>query len=364
MKILILAKPSYTGVSWYRYQQFAYHANRMGLADVKYMDFDLSDEEFDAVMEKADVIVTRLTPKLDYLLDTYKTPFVVDLDDSLDHVDPLSDTYRAMGVREVTLGDGSYLWKDGEGGFDISKNRKFISDIKKALGRVHGVTTTTVLLKQYIDHFNKNTVIIPNAIDFDLFAEVSDLSKKEVRMVWSGGSTHYADLAHVAPSIKNLMERYENLHFYMLGVVFKGILKDFPKDRVHTGGWIQADGHGFRLSCIDGDIGICPINDTSFNRMKSSVKFYEYSACGMATIAPALPPYSDDIADGVNGLLYSDLSEFEDKVGLLIKDSLKRAEIASHALKYIKENRDVTQITKDWVDYLVAVANESRNNNS
>lgn len=359
-KILILSTPNYGGVSWYRHQQFAYKAKELGLADIQYMNFDLDPLSYDRVMSMADVIYTRLAPNLPAIIQKYKTPVVIDLDDSLDDHDPLSDTYRAMGTQEVQLADGTWLWKDGERGFDLEGNIERSNLLKKALSKVHGATTTTITLKDYIAQYNENVAIIPNAINPTLFADVTDNTKgkDEVRMVWSGGSTHYSDLMEIKPSIAKLMDKYPNLHLYVVGTLFKGFVKGLPPERVHTSPWLRADGHGFRLSCIDGDIGICPINDTPFNRNKSSVKFYEYSASGMATVAKGIPPYTDDIADGRNGFLYHSREEFEDKVSLLIDDPLKRAEIASESLRYVTTHRNIENITKDWANYLKAVADE------
>jgi glycosyltransferase involved in cell wall biosynthesis len=359
-KILILAKPEYAGVSWYRHQQFAKKAKEQALADVQYINFDLSPTDYDRVINMADVVYTRLNPKLPEMMEQYNVPFVIDLDDSLDDHDPLSDTYRAMGTCEVQLQDGTFLWKDGERGFDLEANVQRNKKLKEALTKVHGATTTTLTLRNYIAEYNENVAIIPNAIDPELFADVTanTRGKDEIRMVWSGGSTHFSDLMAIKPHVGSLMEKYKSLHFYVVGTAFKGFLKELPEERVHTSPWLRADGHGFRLSCLDGDIGICPINDTPFNRNKSSVKYYEYSMAGMATVAAGIPPYTDDIADDINGLLYSDLSEFESKVVELIEDPLKRAEIASEGLKYVKKCRDVNDIAKDWVEYLLAVAKE------
>ena len=54
---------------------------------------------------------------------------------------------------------------------------------------------------------------------------------------------------------------------------------------------------------------------------KSCLKFYEYGACGMATIAPRILPYSEEV-----DYTYADLNDFENKFKKLLKDKELRRE--------------------------------------
>lgn len=357
--LLLMEKGEPNGASWYRYVQFAKKANELGIADVQYIDLKLSEKDLTTVLNKADVYFSRVSsPVLPVVLkdDKRKKRVVIDMDDSLDDVDPLSDHYSGLGIKEVQLADGTYLWKDHVGGFNAWRNRMRVEEYKENLTKADALICTTFELKNYLEQFNKVCAVIPNAINFDLFPKVTDPLKRGKRLGWSGGSSHYSDLAELQTTLKVLMESNVDLSLYLYGVHFKGITKDLPQDRVITKGWVQSEAHGYRLACSDWDLGFCAIRDTTFNRMKSSVKYYELAALGVCTIARNIPPYSDDIVHGENGILYDSPQDFGLKVQEMLNDPMLRLRIGEAGYQYVRENRDLEKITREWVEFLEGVA--------
>ena len=346
--LFILHPDAPDGCTWYRIKQFTDY-----LKDIEYGYFDpaMSEKRLLSAISVADGYLIRLSPLVSDLYETIlrsEKPIILDIDDRYDEVDPLSDSYQYFGTQEVVLKDGTKLWEDGVN-IDIKANRKRQKIFKKILSTVDLIITTTVNLHRYASKFNKNVVIIPNAIDFDLFPRIEVKKPRDViRIVWSGGSSHYNDLFMIKDVLKEIMKKYPKVEYHHVGQEFKGILKDLPQDRVFTYRWLHPHGHGYRLATIGGDIGLCPLNDTSFNRMKSSIKYYEYSAVGMATIAKNIPPYSDDIKDGYNALLYSDEADLYKKIEFLINDPIKRIELANNAYDYVKKHRNIIDVVKDW----------------
>jgi len=362
MNILVLQPHKADGSSWYRVEQFAKKAGVLKLAAVEFLNFGMSEELMARQVDAADIFFIRpseasITSLRQISQLKIKKPVVADIDDGFDNINPYSNSYRSLGTQNVQLEDGKFLWEDGESGFRIVANMNRIDACKTSMEEVDAVMTTTFELKEYAEKFNKNVVVIPNAIDEALFPQIKLQRDKNIRILWSGGSSHYEDLVEIKPSIKKLMERYPNLEFHMAGQVFNGIFKDLPENRCKGYPWVSADGQGFRMATIGADIGICPITDNTFNRLKSSVKYYEYSTLGLPTVAKGIPPYSDDISDGVNGLLYNTPEEFEKKLEELINDPIKRITLADNARRYVLENRNLEEIVKDWVSFLEGCVN-------
>jgi len=368
-KLLILQPRTEDGCGWYRLIQFAKLAKKNDL-DVQFIDVSLSEEKLSESISLADAYLLRLSDLVaievfeQFEWDKINKPIFLDIDDNYESIDPLSDLYRAYGLQDVQLQDGTYLWKDGVN-LDVKKNTKRLARFRTILKKATMVSVTTFELRNYANKYNKNVVIIPNAIDFDIFPKVKDVNKNknEVRLLWSGGSTHFPDLLEIRDQLENLMARNLNLHLYILGVPFNGIIKNMPKDRVHPMGWVKPDGHGYRLACIDADIAICPLKDFSFNYFKSSVKYYETSALRVPNVCKNIPPYKDDIADGHNGLLYSTPNEFQDKVQSLIDDPIKRIQIGNAGYEYVKQHRKIEDIAKDWATVIKGTI-EAVNENS
>lgn len=365
MRVLILGKQGNDGCSWYRLTQFKESAGRQGLADVQFVDPNLSEEDLARVFSAADIYVTRLgehTIDIFSGLGEIKKPIVVDIDDRYDLINPYSDSYVSLGTEEVKLSDGRYLWKDGEAEFSVVANRKKLMDFQEVMRRASAMMVTTFELRNYALQYNPSVAVIPNAIKSSLFPLVKDTTKPngEVRMLWAGGSSHYADLAEVADTLTELMRSYPQLHFYFLGVPFEGIVKNMDPKRVHSYPWIEPHGHGYRLACMGADIGLCPLVDMEFNRAKSSVKYYEYSAVKMATVAKNIPPYSDDIKHNYSGILYDTPADLYKNVSELIEDPVKRLQMAENAYQYVLKERNIDEITKDWVSYLKGISDAYR----
>lgn len=359
IKILFLHNSqAYDGCSWYRMHQFKDTAKRLNIADVQFLDVSVPAHTLAETISKTDVFVSRLHDGLldfydEYGIDKLHKPIILDIDDSYDEVDPLSDMYQVLGTKDVKLDDGRFLWKTGERNFDRRENRKRLEIYHKTMERVDAMTVTTFGLKQYANEYNKVAAVIPNAIHPELFPPIKiNKPRDEVRLLWSGGASHYSDLAEVKDVIVDLMKKYPNLHYYHVGQVFNSIVKDMPQDRVHTYHWTRPEAHGYRMATMGADIGICPLIDSTFNTYKSSIKYYEYSALGLTTLARNIAPYTDDIANDKNGLLYSTTQEFKEKLEELITDPIKRMTIAQQAYDYTIKHRNIEDITRDWVSFL------------
>jgi glycosyltransferase involved in cell wall biosynthesis len=355
--ILVLMQESHDGCTWYRIKNFADTAHRKGIAKVTFLRPLMSDEEMYHTISSADIFFGRLNDKMVDILDDMerfknKKPIVLDIDDKYEDIDPLSDHYWYLGTEEVQMRDGTYLWQDGKNNFDIKENKERIKKFENVMSRVSTVFTTTFNLKNYAQKFNDSVVIMPNAIDFELFPRIDIRKDKRIKVVWSGGSSHYSDLMEIKPVLKELMYAHPTLEFHNVGQTFKGFLKDMPEDRIFNYRWLKPDGHGYRMASIGADIALAPLTLSDFNTYKSSIKYYEYSALGIPTIARNLEPYKDDIVHNENGLLYDSLDSFRDNLTLLINNPIDRIRIGNNAYNYVKKYRDVKEITKDWVSYM------------
>lgn len=366
--VMIMRAPANDGCTWYRLTQFQKESVRQKLANVQFINVAYNDKYLTEAIKNTAAFVIRLDDMVAFdLYDVIRNfshtiPIILDIDDNYEVPDPLSDMYRVYGTSEVQLGDGSYLWQDGVAEFNIEHNVKRLERFRDIMRHVSGIITTTFTLKQYAEQYNPNAVVIPNAIHPDYFPNLELKRDGKVKILWAGGSTHYPDLIEIKGALLNVMNRNPQVEFHMLGVAFQGIVRDLPKDRVKTYGWINADGHGYRLATIGADIGIAPLKDMEFNYHKSSVKYYEYSALGMATLARRITPYTDDIVHDQTGYLYDTPEEFERYLDLLVNDSLNRINVGKNARDYVYKYRDVREVTKDWAEYINEMVAAYRSN--
>jgi len=284
---------------------------------------------------------------------------VADYDDDPFNVSPWNESYRYWGTeeqfRETEEGDVIPLWRDGEDNFHIEKNISRHNYFKASFKKVDMVSTTTPLLAETFKKLNKNTVVLPNVIDFSIFPKV-EMVKKEIRIGWQGGGSHYEDLFMVAPVIKRIAKQYKNVKFVYFGDVrFHGLFKDIPQAQLEWHSWVSHAAYPYKLACLNLDIGLCPLTDTDFNRKKSAIKYFEYSAMRIPTIASNIPPYTPVITNGQDGVLVENTKNawYNQMVELIESRGLTRGlrkRLAERAYDNVYENHNADKKVHLWAE--------------
>lgn len=312
-----------------------------------------SGEKIIEAVQGADVIVFRQHHdkffrhlKTQNDIDVSQKLFVVDLDDDIYNINPFSDSYTYGGLQEVEW-KGKKLWEDGRDGFDIARNRATLDSIENMLYEADLITVTTDYLKERVKEIsgNDNVAVLPNAIDFNHWKKWPFKDhRKEIRIGWTGGSSHYEDWHSIKDSLKEVFDEYDNLKLVIQGCKWEGTLKDIPYE-FHK--WIDFDGHPYKSASLDLDIGLIPLVDNAFNRAKSCIKWYEYSALGVPSLVSNVTPYKEEV-DG-KAMVYNNQEEFKEGLRRLIENRKLRKDIASKAQKWVKKNRNLENIAKKYI---------------
>lgn len=295
------------------------------------------------------------------LCQKYGKIIVCDYDDDPFNTHPLNPYYQFIGTEEV-----SYQWSDGtkemlwsrnpmeHGGrfLDIEQNISRRDLFRSSFKRADMVTCTTPYLADNLKKINPNTVVLPNLIDFNIWPQV-ELVKKEIRVGWQGGASHYEDLWIIKDVIKEILKKYTNVKFVFMGDMrFYGLFKDIPIDRVEGHSWVSNDIYPYKLTCCNLDIGLCPLVDNEFNKNKSAIKYFEYSMNKTATIASDMLPYSPCITNEKDGLLVKgeDHKSWFDAIERLILDKNKREELGINSYENVRENFNSDKGAHLWLE--------------
>lgn len=367
MRILGVERSGYA-TNHYRVFQPLYKMLENKLADVstfKVEDYVLHQEKVVNLVLGADVILTYAPSNEDWLnfikmcRKNGKT-VVADFDDDPFNVSPWNPSYRTSGIQEVayTWPDGTVdmLWSedmiDSTGKtnfFNIEDNIRardlFAVNFKKA----DLVTTTTDILAESLRKVNPNVAVLPNLVDFSAYP-VCELVKKEIRIGWQGGSSHYEDLWIIVEPMRQILEKYPNVKFIYWGDMrMAGVFKKFPQDRVEFHPWVSYVAYPYKLATVNLDIGLCPLSDNVFNRNKSAIKYFEYSVVGASTIATDIPPYSMAITSGRDGILVNNEDWFM-AIENLVLDKSRRIALAKGAYENIYENHNADKKAYLWAE--------------
>lgn len=225
------------------------------------------------------------------------------------------------------------------------------------------IVSTGYLREKYIELFPEKPVyIVSNSIDFDLWDNcLSDDkldAKKEgvVRIIYSGCGNHNGDLEIVKPVLLELLEEFPNLEVVLAQPFpcFEDVKNSrlyVPKDRNGNPRWENIINYPSMLKGWKGDIGIAPLRDNAFNRAKSNLRWLEYSALKIPTVASSVRPFAESIKDG-EGYLCKTKQEWYDRLKDLILHPELRLEISGNAYARVKKDFNMDQVAGDYAKIL------------
>lgn len=291
---------------------------------------------------------------------------VVDYDDDPFNCSPMNPYYQFIGTEEVEFvwpnGKKEMLWSKNpneHGGryINIEQNIRRRDLFRACFRSADMVSVTTEVLRDKLSKINPNTVVLPNLIDFEQYPEVTHV-KKEIRIGWQGGASHYEDLYMVHDAVKKILKKHNNVKFIFWGDTrMYGLFRDCPIDRIECHPWVKQIVYPYKLACLNLDIGLAPIIDNESNRNKSAIKWMEYGVVKAATIASNIPPYSVVMEHGKTGMLVGPDGWF-DAMDELVMDANKRTALAEAAHAEVHQNHNSNNFPHLWLNAYQSLLNK------
>lgn len=294
---------------------------------------------------------------------------------------------RKLGIKTVM--DIDDYWKPtmDHPAYQLIMGEQLDKKIMSNLPLVDYVMTTTPIFADTISKFNKNVVVIPNAIDFNEKQFQPDNSEKQtdrVRIGWLGSSSHMADLNILAPAINRLnSDGYtDKYQFVLCGFDVRGEItelnqqtKEKKKRKIlpHETIWVnyeQLFTNNYKtITDLDYvnhlknynnepyndsnqpyrriwtkpvttyaknynlfDVSLAPLKEHIFNQSKSQLKVIESAFHKKALIAQNFGPYKLDLKDA-----YVD-GKFTPDGNSLLVDSVKNHKMWFRNIKLLIDN--------------------------
>lgn len=212
------------------------------------------------------------------------------------------------------------------------------------------IVTTPYLRQVYLD-FCDEIHVVPNCIDFTVWDKIQKVKKPGIRIGWAGGASHNDDLRSIETDVHRILEKYSDVTFVFVHGIppfFKGFNRiecvlDFKRIDKYPG----------FLARQDFDIGLAPLVDDAFNRSKSNLRWLEYSALKIPTIASNMGHFKSTIRNGIDGILTDD---FYGAMEELVNDSKKRKAIGRAAYDRIRADFNVDIETEKYAKILSDLA--------
>jgi glycosyltransferase involved in cell wall biosynthesis len=149
---------------------------------------------------------------------------------------------------------------------------------------------------------------------------------------YMASKSHPRDLDLVRPAIVSLLDARRDVRFEIFGTLAMPpeLERRFP-GRVHRHEAI-GDYREFlrRLAALRWSVGLAPLLPTAFNACKSAIKYFEYTACRIPTVASAVPSFGV-IDAGRNGLIADGPDRWSEGIARLLDDPRYAARLVHQA---------------------------------
>jgi len=359
----------YSGCAWWRFRLPMRMLANVGCDGI---DMVLADnpnktvrlEDIQRETAQSDLIAMQSPGSMDgyHLMLVYKAlgkKVVLDYDDMSFDLSPMNPRYADLGIRECEMlgSDGKpiYSWKDGQNGFNLKANIAKYESFLACLRAADLVTTTTDFLAGKFRKDARRVAVLTNSISLDLWRPIRRPQElgNQIRIGWFGGDSHGGDIAILKTVIPEVIRRHQNARLVIQAphVPFWGpILEDIPPGNLEWHGWADLRTYTLMLASRHFDIGLCPLEDTEFNRCKSNIKWLEFTALGVPVVAQNMIPYSNTIKEGETGLLAGNTEEWISKICRLIEDKDLRASIREAAMADVRARYDLAKNCMRWRD--------------
>ena len=215
---------------------------------------------------------------------------------------------------------------------------KVVEKIELVLAHADCVTVSTQTLKNKIEHKSINVHLLPNLLNQRswqrLYTSKPKIVNQPIKLGYIGTPSHTQDLKFITNVIKRLEKEYgDKIKVETIGVferqtalfgqkIVVGSKSPYPKFVA----WLQ--------QTLDWDIGLIPLEESSFNKFKSHIKFLEYAALDLAIICSSGETYKTVAKNQQNCLIVENTeSKWYDAIKILIENPELRKRLSAQAKK-------------------------------
>jgi len=289
----------------------------------------------------------------------FKGKLVMDFDDNVFDVSPMSNHYVDHGVKDVCFkfpdGTEHWAWRDGVNKFDIKRNQKTLDGIKQNLAAVDMITTTNEILADVFREYNPNVRVLPNCVDLNIWKPSISFKDRgdKIRMLWAGGQSHWEDLITIRDPLREILSKYKNLTFVVMGWCAPGLKEEFG-DRIEFHDWVETNSYPYKMQLLDVDFGVIPLRDTRFNVCKSPIKWIEMASLEIPSVSSLVSPYKEmgGLSEQNNGVYIeeNDSTAWVQGIAYMIENMEERKRMGREARLVVEKNFDINTQYHQWVN--------------
>lgn len=202
-----------------------------------------------------------------------------------------------------------------------------------------GVIVTGPGLKELFSSKTKTEIhILENHYPYELrpMEEIWKEPKDVFHLGWAGSVGHMGDLLALLPTIYQIMERYPQVVFNVMGTESIPSFVHLPKDRLRFSPWGSMNDYFAFWKNVH--LGIAPLLDSPYNQCRSDIKAVEMTSQGALPLISDLLPYRKFLnATGLKP--FSSFDQCRERLVEYIQDPQKMKGDFLKSYEYVKDTR-------------------------
>lgn len=239
-----------------------------------------------------------------------------------------------------------------------SKSR--LESVRYLLDNVDLIYSSTPALKRRIENLNVSTPVTVG----NIYCSSSIIKSAENTPIQKIGYMASADHAHnldmIIEAIIKILRKYKHVKFELFGSIPKPKSLEEFGDQIEIAPAIQNYEEFLNEFCKrNWDIGLCPLVNIEFNRMKANTKWVEYSACGVAVVASKGTAYDTCIEDNC-GVLAESTQDWYDALEQMIESPEVAYAYRCNAQRKLEDEFSIGHLRQQVFDVLEQAEKEQR----
>jgi len=300
----------------------------------------IREDQYQMILEWADVLTFQMTCAKE-LVERAKAKgiyTIFDCDDLIEEVPPQHPSAKQVQKKEY---------------------RELFTNILKQVDLI------TCSVKPLCDRYKKYGEVaqIENYIPAEIWERPYNPNTSEtVRIGWAGGMSHQEDLDFANPIVSKVIKDTDNTKFIYCGgggwksgnpeSIYrfgKDHFKDVPIHRREYVWGAKVELWPDKLNSLKLDVALAPLDENTFSRHKSQIKYYEYAINRWPGVYQKFL-YEDKVKHGETGFLATTPEEWEKYIKLLVNDGRLRKEMGERAYRDIKDHYTFEGNRERWLE--------------
>lgn len=228
--------------------------------------------------------------------------------------------------------------------YKVYEPEKIKENIKEICKLASVITVTTEQLKTVYGQYNKNVIVVPNALNDYNFPWRCDNWNETNIFHWRGSKTHRGDLMRYRDEILDLYKTTPNHKWSWFGEEHWMITEEMKASEMIINSETEIVRYFVNTHNIKPSYAIVPLEDNVFNRGKSNIAWLEATWAGAITFAPDWEVWNQP------GIINFKEGTFKESVRRVITDPKLCRKLWNESKDFIKENLLLSIVNQKRID--------------